>query len=203
VASRRSSVSLLSGPRLLAVIAAVVAVMCVMLAITTGSPSVVIRWTARTSLVLFAMAYIARPATQLWPNRQTKWLLRERTWLGNGFAASHLAHLLAILVLASGNWSAFVASQSVTILFALVAYVVLFTMSVTSIRRIRKAMPREVWLRLHATGMHMMWIVFASTYFARIASGPIWIAPSLLLLALVGVRVAAWRRGLRVRVALG
>jgi methionine sulfoxide reductase heme-binding subunit len=195
VASRRSSVSLLSGPRLLAVIAAVVAVMCVMLAITTGSPSVVIRWTARTSLVLFA--------TQLWPNRQTKWLLRERTWLGNGFAASHLAHLLAILVLASGNWSAFVASQSVTILFALVAYVVLFTMSVTSIRRIRKAMPREVWLRLHATGMHMMWIVFASTYFARIASGPIWIAPSLLLLALVGVRVAAWRRGLRVRVALG
>jgi len=37
----------------------------------------VIRWTARTSLVLFVLAYVARPACQLLPSPTTKTLLAD------------------------------------------------------------------------------------------------------------------------------
>src|SRR5689334_16347631 len=90
----------MTGPRLLFVIAMAIATMCAGLALATHDAHYIIRWTARTSLVLFALAYVARPATQLWPSAVTKRLLRERKWIGDGFAVSHLAHLAGIVALA-------------------------------------------------------------------------------------------------------
>jgi methionine sulfoxide reductase heme-binding subunit len=185
----------MTGPRLLLTITFAIATMCVALAFATGDPHVVIRWTARTSLVLFALAYVARPATQLWPRRSAKRLLRERKWLGDGFAVSHLAHLFAIIAVASRDWSAFIAGQSPTVIVALAMFVLLFAMAITSIDRVRKAMPRRGWLLLHRTGMHLAWIVFASTYVPLLASGVIWTLPVALLVVIATIRAMAWLRG--------
>jgi hypothetical protein len=67
-------------------------------------------------------------------------------------------------------------------------------MGITSIDRIRKAMPRRAWLALHRTGMHLAWFIFATTYVPRLAAGPIWVLPVLVLVGAASVRAAAWGR---------
>ena len=155
---------------------------------------VLVRWTARTSLVLFALAYVARPATALWPSTTTKRLLRERKWIGDGFAISHLAHLAGIVALAVPDFDAFVAQQDPTIIVALLMFAILFAMAITSIDRVRAAMSRRAWNALHRTGMHLAWIVFATTYGGRLAASPVWSLPVGLLIAIAAIRFTAWRR---------
>jgi len=184
----------MTGPRLLLTLSLAIAAMSVALAVATDEPREVIRWTARSSFVLFALAYVARPATQLWPRAWSKRLLRERKWIGDGFAVSHLAHLIAIIWLASRDWSAFFAAQSPTILVATLMFVLLFAMAITSIDRVRKAMPRRAWLALHRTGMHLALIVFVSSYAGRLALGPVWLVPNAILVAIAAIRGAAWLR---------
>jgi len=183
----------MTGPRLLVTISILIAAMCAAISVATGDPLEVIRWTARTSLVLFALAYVARPATQLWPRPWTKRLLRERKWIGDGFAVSHLAHLIAILAIAQRDWGAFLRAQPATNLIAALMFVLLFAMAITSIDLVRKAMPRRAWQLLHKTGMHLAMVIFATTYLPRIAAGPIWILPALVVLGAGGVRFFAWR----------
>jgi hypothetical protein len=55
----------ITGPRLLALIAAAIAAMTIgILTVVSPLPDAahaLVRWTARTSLVLFSLAYVARP----------------------------------------------------------------------------------------------------------------------------------------------
>lgn len=55
----------MTGPRLLLVIAMPIATMCAALMFATGDAHHVVRWTARTSLVLSAPSYVARFAVVL------------------------------------------------------------------------------------------------------------------------------------------
>jgi sulfoxide reductase heme-binding subunit YedZ len=161
-----------SGPRLLATIAAAIAVMCAALVVVVSpqpaAAGAVIRWTARTSLVLFSLAYVARPLVQLRPTRRTKALLARRKWVGLGFAVSHGFHLAGIIWLASPDVGAFVRGQNPTIIVAVATYLVLGAMVVTSIESIKRAMPARTWRRLHWTGMQLAWLSFAATYLGRI-----------------------------------
>ena len=184
----------MTGPRLLFVIAMAIATMCAALMFATHDPHYVIRWTARTSLLLFALAYVARPAVVLWPSPLTKRLLRERKWTGDGFAVSHLAHLFAIIAAAVADWDAFLAARDVTTLLALAAFAVIFAMAITSIDRIRKAMSKRSWNALHRTGMHLVWIVFVGSYAGRLTTSVVGPVAMALLVAIGGVRVAAWLR---------
>ena len=47
----------------------------------------VIRFTARTSLLFFCLAFSAAALARLWPNGWTRWLRRNRRYLGVTFAA--------------------------------------------------------------------------------------------------------------------
>ena len=63
--------SLARGPRLLAMIALAIAALVTTIVLTSDDGLVataarVVRWTARSSILLFALAYVARPAYQLW-----------------------------------------------------------------------------------------------------------------------------------------
>ena len=61
----------------------------------------VIRATARTSLVLFVMAFTAGALVELIPSDATRWQRRNRRYLGVSFAVSHFIHLAAIVGLAA------------------------------------------------------------------------------------------------------
>jgi DMSO/TMAO reductase YedYZ heme-binding membrane subunit len=198
-----------TGPRLTLTIGAAVAAMCAALLATYGftlaGTGAVIRWTARTSLVLFAIAYIARPATQLWPSPLTKGLLARRTWIGLGYALSHLFHLAGIVAVARADWDAFVAGMNVATYVGGVGFVVLAAMAFTSARAIERRMPKRAWTALHRTGMHLFWLIFVATYAGRIGAAPAAAVPTAALVALAAVRCAAFvrtRRRAAARVAV-
>src|SRR6187401_1031870 len=110
----------MSGPRLLTLISIAIALMCGAIVAALGpgpdAAHAVVRWTARTSFALFALAYVARPALELWRSNVTRAILARRKWIGLGFAASHLAHLFGIIAIAWPDPAAFVRSQKPTIL---------------------------------------------------------------------------------------
>src|SRR3954447_18699916 len=56
----------------------------------------VIRFTARTSLLFFCLAFSAAALARLIPNAWTRWQRRNRRYLGVTFAASHGIHAVAI-----------------------------------------------------------------------------------------------------------
>ena len=161
-----------------------------------------VRWTARTSLVLFVLAYVARPLVQLRPSwRAGKWLLGERKWLGLGFAISHLVHFIGIALIAAPDVGSFVRQQDPTIVVAALTFVLLFAMAITSIESIKRRMTGRAWKWLHRTGMHFAWLSFTATYAGLVAVHPVFALPTVILLALAGVRVAALVRGMRKRAA--
>src|SRR5256885_3465430 len=137
------------GPRLLAWIALAVVALCVWVVLTEHTARAVVRWTGRSSLVLFSIAYAARPAPQLWRNPLTKRLLAERKWVGLGFATSHFAHLIAIIVVASADFGAFLRAQPPTNAIAAVTFLLIFAMAFTSIEAVKRRMTASRWKLLH------------------------------------------------------
>lgn len=197
----------MTGPKLLAAIAAVVAAMVAAIALAVSPWDVaahaVVRWTARTSLVLFVLAYIARPLVQLRPGPAAKWLVRERKWLGLGFATSHLAHLGGIVAIASPDVGAFVRAQKPGTAVAAVTFVLLFAMALTSIDAVRTRMSPRAWKLLHRTGMHFAWISFAATYVGAVAASPLYVPLAVVTVGAGALRAAAWARLRRQRRSIG
>lgn len=187
----------MTGPRAYAVLSLAVAAMCAAIVATVepAAPAVV-RWTARTSLALFALVYVARPATQLWPTPFTRGLLARRKWLGLAFATSHGFHLAGIIALGWPDLAGFFERRPPNPV-GVASFLLLAAMSVTSIDRVKAAMSRRAWKALHTTGIHVAWIVFAGTYARNLEARPGYAAPLALLVALAAVRAAAWVRHLR------
>jgi hypothetical protein len=55
-----------------------------------------IRFTARTSTILFLFAFTASALHRFWPGRVTRWIRLNRRYLGVSFAGSHAVHAMAI-----------------------------------------------------------------------------------------------------------
>src|SRR5580692_3339642 len=72
----------------------------------------VIRFTARTSLLLFCLAFSAAALARLWPNGWTRWQRRNRRYLGVTFAASHGIHAIVIVLFAEMAPADFAAATS-------------------------------------------------------------------------------------------
>lgn len=102
-----SNTSSLHGWRLFVAIAVVLIAFA--LAAFTLQPDVVegsraaIRVTARTSFLLFLVAFTASSFASLLPSPFTRFLLRERRIVGLSFAFSHLLHAVAITASASST----------------------------------------------------------------------------------------------------
>src|SRR6478672_13643868 len=72
----------------------------------------VIRFTARSSLLLFCLAFSAAALARLWPNAWTRWQRRNRRYLGLSFAASHAIHAVAIIIFAKMDPAGFAGATS-------------------------------------------------------------------------------------------
>src|SRR5215213_7594868 len=71
-----------------------------------------IRVTARSSFVLFVLAFTASAAARRWPSSATRWQLANRRQIGLGFAVSHAIHAAAIAGFAWIDPSGFHAATS-------------------------------------------------------------------------------------------
>ena len=128
----------------------------------------VIRATARTSVVLFSLAFAASSMRRRWPNTATRWILRNRRQLGVSFAVSHLIHLMAIFALAGWTWTGFLANTpTLTLVGGGLAYVFIALMTITSFDRTAAWLGPPAWRKLHTTGSYAVWIIFAQNFFVQ------------------------------------
>ena len=159
----------------------------------------VIRATARTSLLLFVLAFTASAMVELLPSEATRWQRRNRRYLGVSFAVSHLIHLIAILSLASIDQALFWKLTNInTIVLAGTAYLFIAAMAATSFDGAAAWLGPRKWRLLHLVGGWYIWISFAVAVGKRVPLDRFYWPMAALVLAAGVVRlVAMWWRNRR------
>ena len=157
----------------------------------------VIRFTARTSLMLFCLAFSAGALARLWPNSWTRWQRRNRRYLGVSFAASHAIHAVAIVcfaVMAPADYMA--ATSAATYLFGGIGYAFIIAMTATSFDRTAMAIGPRAWRVLHLSGGYFLWFQFMVSFGKRIPAMPLYslfLIPLLMVMALRLIEMASAR----------
>lgn len=163
----------------------------------------VIRATARSSLLLFVLAFTAGAMVDLLPSHATRWQRRNRRALGVSFAVSHFIHLAAILSLARIDPALFWALTNVTtILLAGTAYLFIAAMAATSFDASAAWLGPGKWRLLHLLGGWYIWISFATAVGKRVPLDRFYWPMAALLLAAAAVRLIAMFRRNRQRAVL-
>ncbi len=155
-----------------------------------------VRATARISFALFLPVYAASSLRRLWPTPATRWLLRNRRYLGVAFAWAHGLHALAITCLATLLGAGFRADAA-TLVGGGLGYALLAAMVATSFDGSARRLGPRRWALLHRTGIHWLWVVFAISWTGRVAEGPGYALPAALVWGAAALRLAAQRRGVR------
>ena len=160
-----------------------------------ASVRMVIRMTARTSLVLFALAFAAQAMMTLWPSALTRWQRRNRRQIGLAFAVSHTIHAAAILAFARMDPQGFHEhAMTGALVSGGIAYVFIVAMAATSFDRTATWIGPNAWRMLHWLGGYYLWVSFIVTNGKRIGQSPLYALPVVLMLVLLGLRIAARRR---------
>jgi DMSO/TMAO reductase YedYZ heme-binding membrane subunit len=144
-----------------------------------------IRFTARTSLLFFCLAFSAAALARLWPNAFTRWQRRNRRQLGVTFAASHALHAAAIFAFAKMDPAGFAAATSLaSYIFGGIGYAFILAMTATSFDATAAAPGPRAWRALHLVGGYYLLLQFTISFSKRIPDMPLY---SLFLIPLVAV----------------
>ena len=153
---------------------------------------ILVRLTARISFVLFCAAFVASSLRALWPNSFTTWLLRNRRYVGVGFAFAHFVHF-GTLVLLRETYPA-VWAELVTpglIILGGSGYVFIALMTATSFDNTTRWLGAKRWKTLHLIGGYVIWLVFVLTYIPRAVRSVVFVPAAVLVLGVFGLRM--WR----------
>ncbi|ULK99836.1 ferric reductase-like transmembrane domain-containing protein [Bradyrhizobium sp. I71] len=155
----------------------------------------VIRFTARSSLLLFCLAFSAAALAQLWPNGWTRWQRRNRRYLGLSFAASHGIHAVAIVIFANMDPAGFAdATSAASYIFGGIGYAFIIAMSATSFDRTAAVIGPRIWRALHLLGGYYLWFQFMVSFGKRVPAMPLYTAFLVPLLIVLMLRMIAMAR---------
>lgn len=155
------------------------------------------RYTARLAFLIFLLTFATSALAALAPSDATRWLRRNRRYLGLSFALAHFIHLAALtgFSIAIGEMPGLV-----TLVGGGLAYAFILLMALSSNDAAVRALGPKNWRRLHLTGSWYIWLIFMNSYVGRILSEtppePRWIFVVLAILGLgvLILRVAAWEK---------
>jgi DMSO/TMAO reductase YedYZ heme-binding membrane subunit len=152
----------------------------------------VVRFTARTSLLFFCLAFSAAALARLWPNAWTRWQRRNRRTLGVTFAASHAIHAVAIVCFAVMDTAGYAAATSIaSYIFGGIGYAFIMAMTATSFDRAAHAIGARRWRLLHLTGGYYLLLQFMVSFGKRIPDMPLYALFLIPLLAVFALRMIA------------
>jgi sulfoxide reductase heme-binding subunit YedZ len=122
----------------------------------TGDQGIVLvtRHLARLAFPLFIAAFTASALLELAPSAPTRWVVRNRRWIGLAFAMVMFAHLAAIFAL----WSVREDEPHFGLdrVVGGLGYVFIAFMAATSNDGAVRALGRERWSRLHRVGLYLL-----------------------------------------------
>src|SRR3981189_3565149 len=182
------------GWRLFAVLGLTRVALCVWIAgmrqFEVDGVRLVIRFTARTSLLFFCLAFGAAALAQLWPNAWTRWQRRNRRYLGVTFAASHGIHAVAIACFAAMDPLGYAgATSAASYIFGGVGYAFIVAMATTSFDRTAQAIGPRAWRLLHLSGGYYLLFQFTVSFGKRIPDIPLYALFLIPLLAVFTLRM--------------
>lgn len=154
-----------------------------------------IRATARSSLLLFLPVFAASALVRLQPNDATRWLHRNRRYLGVSFAASHILHGFAIIAFAVSDPALFRSMTSTgTLVTGGLAYLFIIAMAATSFDGAVRWLGARNWRVLHWCGSWYIAISFIVTNAKRTPGMPLYWLAVTLTLAVIALRLFDWWR---------
>jgi hypothetical protein len=154
----------------------------------------VIRSTARTSLLLFCLAMSASALYRRWPNARTRWLRQNRRYLGISFAVSHLVHAIGIASFGLLDPVNFRQSVSVgSFVFGGTAYAFIIAMTATSFDRTAAWIGARKWRVLHSTGAYFILVTFLISVGKRAVNDLFYWPFIVLIIAVIVIRFAGHR----------
>lgn len=157
------------------------------------------RYTARAAFPLFLLAFTASALVRLAPSAPTRWIARQRRWVGLSFALAQLVHLAAIAAFFRGTPATLEAD--VAVIGGGIGFAFVIALAATSNDRAVRALGGRAWQRLHRTGIYVLWGIYAFTYASRVAADPAYLPGLAATLGALGLRVAARKRRPRRRPA--
>ena len=152
----------------------------------------VIRFTARTSLLFFCLAFSAASLAYLRPNAWTRWQRRNRRTLGVTFAASHAIHAVAIVWFASNDPAGFAgATSAASYIFGGIGYGFIIALTATSFDRSAAMLGPRAWRALHLTGGYYLLLQFTVSFGKRIPEMPLYALFLIPLAAVFALRMVS------------
>ncbi len=148
-----------------------------------------IRATARSSFVLFVVAFTASAFAVLVPSPLTKSLVRERRFIGLAFAFSHLVHAVLIYFYGQVNTEFWPGRTVANNIPGSTAYVFILLMALTSFKGPARLIGPKAWKALHVTGMWIIVAVFAYSNFKRIPMSDWYVLPFGIACAAIAIRL--------------
>jgi sulfoxide reductase heme-binding subunit YedZ len=184
------------GWRLFALLTLILTALCAGIAGMRGfeveGVRMVVRFTARTSLLFFCLAFGAAALARLWPNGWTRWLRRNRRQLGVTFATSHALHAIAIVAFADMDPAGFATATSpASFVFGGIGYAFIIAMTATSFDRTAAAIGPRAWRILHLAGGYYLWAQFVISFGKRIPAMPLYSLFLIPLFAVLALRLIA------------
>lgn len=156
-----------------------------------------IRLTARLSLLLFLLTFVASACWRFWPAGWSAALVSHRRQVGWLFATSHACHALGIACLATwaepALWTQLTPDLSRWVGGA--GYVAVIAMTLTSFDGAVRWMGRARWQLLHRFCAHFIWLVFVLSCLKRVGAAPVYALPLGLLIGAMVLRT--WPVGQR------
>jgi DMSO/TMAO reductase YedYZ heme-binding membrane subunit len=112
------------------------------------------------------LAFVATPMTQLFPGNLSKWLLRNRRYLGLSFAAGFgwQAVFIGVLLALHNAYYWEELHNDIDLFLRMASYVFLLAMTVTSFFPVRRKMRPEHWGWLHLVGIWYFWAAIWASY---------------------------------------
>ena len=161
-----------------------------------------LRLSVQISAPWIYITFIASSLVRLYPNKTSRWVLRNRRYFGLSFAAAMGWQMLFIIVLFSAYMPYYmeVLHKTSDLILRTAAYIVLFAMTITSFYPVRQRMRQQHWRWLHFFGVWLMflsmWVSYASIVFIEQSTIVAYVLFILGSIALV-VRLAAYRLSLQ------
>jgi DMSO/TMAO reductase YedYZ heme-binding membrane subunit len=131
----------------------------------------IINWldaTGRAGMITFTAAFIASPLHKLFSSSFSRWLLKNRRFIGIAFGFQHLVfHLPAVI------WFLVIAKAPIdAIITGGIGFVFVIPMLITSFNAPAKWIGARNWKILHTTGMFYLMYVFIISFFPGISGNP-------------------------------
>ncbi|MFJ2367082.1 hypothetical protein ACIPIN_25875 [Pseudomonas sp. NPDC087697] len=152
-----------------------------------------IRATARSSFALFLTAFTASAFAVLIPGPLSKFLVRERRFIGLAFAFSHLVHAVLIYTYGQLNPEFWPGRSTLGNLPGSIGYAFILLMALTTFKGPARLLGAKAWKSLHVTGMWVIAAVFSLSNLKRIPMSAWYLLPLCIMLSAIVIRVMGKR----------